>query len=210
MDVRRLAAGGAAVLMVLYPVLRGYGVEDGMGAAQLYARPGWMVAHLFGMAGFVLIAVAMMGWDRWAGRFAAVAVVLVLPYYGAEAYGLHAIGRRVLETGDAAMLAQGVGAADLFRYQPVAMTLFGLGWLAFAATAVRLLTLLRGAGGATRVGLVLTALGLLTYLPQFFAPPAGRIAHGVLLAIGLVILALTGGRSEEHDVSDETGAPARR
>jgi hypothetical protein len=33
------------------------------------------------------------------------------------------------------------------------------------------------------------AAAMVLYLPQFFADPAVRIAHGVLLAIGCVMLA---------------------
>jgi hypothetical protein len=40
-----------------------------------------------------------------------------------------------------------------------------------------------------RIGLVLTAIALLTYLPQFFFPPSGRIGHGIVLAAGLLLLA---------------------
>jgi hypothetical protein len=35
------------------------------------------------------------------------------------------------------------------------------------------------------------ALGFALFIPQFWAPPAVRIAHGVLVAAGCVILALT-------------------
>jgi hypothetical protein len=38
------------------------------------------------------------------------------------------------------------------------------------------------------VGVVFAA-GAVLYLPQFFADPALRIAHGVLLAIGCLVLA---------------------
>ena len=72
------------------------------------------------------------GGRRW-GAFA------VLPYYGAEAFGLHALGVRVLQTGHADMIV----AADMFRYQPVAIAVFALGWLAFGAVGVRLLLVAR-------------------------------------------------------------------
>jgi Cyclin, N-terminal domain len=37
--------------------------------------------------------------------------------------------------------------------------------------------------------MLLFAVGAVLYLPRFFADPAVRIAHGVLLAIGCLILA---------------------
>ncbi|HEY9290609.1 MAG TPA: hypothetical protein VIP98_04940, partial [Microlunatus sp.] len=114
--------------------------------------------------------------------------VLVLPYYGAEAFGLHALGQVALADQDAAMVA----AADGFRYHPVAMTVFAAGLLALAACGVRMILLVRRPGSALhRVGLVLAGLGLIAYLPQFFTPIEVRIGHGLLLGVGLLILAIS-------------------
>ncbi|MFD0867123.1 hypothetical protein ACFQ06_15085, partial [Tessaracoccus lubricantis] len=49
------------------------------------------------------------------------------------------------------------------------------------------------------------ALGLVGYLPQFFLPAEGRIAHGVLMLVGAVVLALAWRR--EAPVNEST--PAR-
>ena len=51
------------------------------------------------------------------------AVALLLPYYGAEAYGLNELGRYATEHGDAGVL----DVADAFRYAPFEMTTFALG-----------------------------------------------------------------------------------
>jgi hypothetical protein len=69
------------------------------------------------------------------------------------------------------------------------MTAFAAGLLLLAAAGVRLLFLLRHRPALLRVGLAVTGLGLLTYLPQFFVPIEGRIIHGIVLGIGLVLLA---------------------
>jgi len=185
------ALAAAGVAFAAYPVLRGFGPESGLAGAELYARPAWLLAHLLGMAGFVLAATGLAGVDARAGRWATWGAFGVLPYYGAEAFGLHALGIRVLETGHTDMTPP----ADLFRYEPVALTLFTLGWAAFAAVGVRLLVLARRADGVRRLGLVLTGAALATYLPQFFLAPAGRIGHGLVLATGLLVLAASLSRS---------------
>jgi hypothetical protein len=189
---RTAALGLAALAFAAYPVLRGYGPETGMEGAALYARPAWLLAHLLGMAGFVLVATGLAGVDERAGRWATWGAFLVLPYYGAEAFGLHALGAEVLATGHGDMTA----AADAFRYHPVALAMFTVGWAAFAAVGIRLIVLARRAGGASRWGLALTGIALLTYLPQFFLPPAGRVSHGLLLAAGLALLALSTRRTD--------------
>lgn len=205
LDDRRLRAAAllvAGVALLAYPLLRGHAVEDGRAAAELYARPAWLWAHVLAMLGFVLVAWALAAVDRTAHRAAVAGTTLLLPYYGAEAYGLHAVGRRVLETGDDAVLSATTGAADLFRYEPVAMTLFALGWCALLVAAVRLGILATRASGLTRAGLALTAVALATYLPQFFLPGGGRVAHGTVAAAGLVLLAV----SLTRDVGDAGSA----
>jgi hypothetical protein len=183
LQIAALIAAGLA--FAIYPILRGSAVETGFSAAELYARPAWLLAHCLGMAGFIASSWALLSVDRLAGRLAFGGTLLVLPYYGAEAFGLNAIGRLAIETND----PSGVAAADMFRFQPVAMTAFAAGLLLLAAAGVRLLFLLRHRPALLRVGLAVTGLGLLTYLPQFFVPIEGRIIHGIVLGIGLVLLA---------------------
>lgn len=180
-----LAIAGAA--FAAYPILRGSGSEAGLAGAELYARDAWLIAHVLGMAGFAAIGWGLGVVDRLAGRLALAGALLVLPYYGAEAFGLHALGQRVLETGDASAIA----AADLFRYQPLAMTMFVAGLVLVAGAGVRLLLKVRHGPGGQRIGLLLTGAALATYLPQFFVPIGGRIGHGVVLGLGLLALAGT-------------------
>ncbi|HMM94334.1 hypothetical protein [Phycicoccus sp.] len=198
------ALATAAVAFAAYPALRGYGDETGLAGAALYARPTWVLAHLLGMLGFVLVATGLGAVDATAARWARWGAFGVLPYYGAEAYGLHALGLAVGRTGHADMTS----AADLFRYQPVALTTFTLGWVAFAVAGVRLARLARRATAAARMGLLATATALVTYLPQFFLPPAGRVVHGLLLAAGLLLLAVTLARHEAAPVVEPVPGPA--
>lgn len=186
---------GAAILILaglcfaVYPPMRGSGSELGIAGAELYARPEWVIAHGLAMIGFVCLAWVLPRLDRLAGIAAQAALIGLLPYYGAETFALHAIGVHAVASGDAA----GVAAADLFRYQPVAMIIFAIGLLLLATAGLRLLIMIRSRPGWARFGLLITGLCLIGYLPQFFFTPAGRILHGVLLGVGLLILGVTVG-----------------
>lgn len=186
--LHRVALVAAGIAYAAYPMLRGSGSEVGLAGAELYARPSWLIAHCLGMIGFVAAAWGLTRVDRWAHGLALAGAILVLPYYGAEAFGLNAIGRLAIQTGDGGLVA----AADLFRFQPVALTTFAAGLLLVLAAGVRLLVLLRmrSTGWWQRIGLLLAGLGLIGYLPQFFGSIELRIAHGIVLGLGLILLAL--------------------
>lgn len=175
----------AGITFALYPMLRGSAPETGLIGAGLYARPTWLLAHCLGMVGFITASWGLSAVDRPAGRLAFGGTLLVLPYYGAEAFGLNAMGRLAVQTHD----PSGVAAADMFRFQPVAITIFATGLLLLAAAGVRLLIALRHGSGLRRIGLVITGLALVAYLPQFFIPIQGRIVHGLVLGVGLLVLA---------------------
>ena len=108
---------------------------------------------------------------------------LVLPYYGAEDFGLHAIA------GSAGIRGDLLGLVHAVRYQPLAMTIFGTGLLLLAAAAVMVAIAVWRSHVLPRASAILFATGMALFLPQFFAPAAVRIAHGVLLAAGSIILA---------------------
>jgi hypothetical protein len=106
-----------------------------------------------------------------------------LPYYGAEDFGLHAIAAQpnILEL------------AESVRYNPVAVTTFAAGLATMGVAAVMVAIKLR-----TTAAIVFAA-GFALFLPQFFTPPAVRIAHGVLMIAGCVWLAWDSARSEAKD-----------
>lgn len=176
----------AAVLFVLYPALRPYSSEVGLAGAGAFGSDRWVFAHLCGMAAFGGFAAATctLTVPRLPRATAVLGVGLILPYYGAEAFGLHALGRAALARGDAGL----TGVADLVRNNPLALTMFGAGWIVLAVAGVTVARglWLRGA----RTGAALLGAGMVLYLPQFFGPPWLRIAHGVLLGAGLVIVAV--------------------
>ena len=111
---------------------------------------------------------------------------LVLPYYGAETFGLQVIGARAVADGDATLLE----LASDFRCGALSMTLFGAGLLALTAAGILLAVARWSSGTLARTGGLLLGLGLALYLPQFFGPPSVRIAHGLLLAVGGAVTAV--------------------
>jgi hypothetical protein len=150
------------------------------------------------MIGFVALALAFRAaaWStpwRWSGQPVRraetrmwLAVALLLPYYGAEAYGLNELGRYAVDAGDASVLE----IADAFRYAPFEVGSFSLGLLLLVLVGGRLAHGLWHAGRLARTGGLLAGLGLATYLPQFFGTPGLRVAHGVVLGAGLLLVAV--------------------
>ncbi len=176
----RIALAVAGVLFLLYPVLRPWDDETtAAGAHDAMASGAWVVSHLSAMIGFVLVGLALLGLRdlvgttpmavMWAGAG------LTLPYYGAEDFGLHAAAN----TSGTDLLA----VAEATRYNPVAIATFAAGLLALAVGAVLVGRAVR------RPSAWVFVAGFVLFLPQFFAPAPVRIAHGVLMLVGLVWLA---------------------
>lgn len=217
--LRVTASAGLAVsglAFAAYPVLRPYGPEAGAAFADDLASPLWLTAHVLGMVGFAALAFALRAlvatgtpW-QWSGRPLRevetrmwLALALLLPYYGAEAYGLSAVGR-FAQDGDTGVLA----VAESFRYAPFEVGTFSAGLLLLVLVGGRIVHGTWAAGGTTRVGGLLAGLGLATYLPQFFTAPAMRMSHGVILGIGLVLLARAAGRQPRVTIDPGALEPA--
>jgi hypothetical protein len=183
----RYALATAGVLFLLYPVLRPWTDETtAAGALEAMGSSAWVVSHFLAMLGFVLVPLALLGLRHLFG-LVPVAVMwvgagLTLPYYGAEDFGLHAAA-----TEGSNLLA----VADAVRYNPVAVTSFGVGLVTLAVGAV--LVAVAGWHSVNRYAAVVFASGFVLFLPQFFSPAPVRIAHGVLMLVGLVWLAVAAG-----------------
>ena len=67
--------------------------------------------------------------------------------------------------------------------------MFGVGLVLPAVAGVATARAVRRRAG------VLLAIGYALFLPQFFLPAAGRVAHGVILAAGCTWLAVTAYRN---------------
>lgn len=191
-----LAAAGP--FFVLYPAVRPYGDASESTAAAAFASAGWLVAHLAAVVGFVLVGFGLYGLRRVAGGAAtraaglvpvlwAVGAGLVLPYYGAEMFALHAVGQQVLATGDSGMLV----LVDQIRFGALQMTLFGAGLVLLAIVGG---TVVAAVPRDRRLAALPFAVGMVAFLPQFYGSPALRIAHGVVLGTGCVLLAVAAAR----------------
>jgi hypothetical protein len=169
----------AGVFFLLYPVLRPWEDETTVdGAREAMGSTAWVLSHFLAILGFVLVPLGLLGLRHVIGR-TPVAVMwagagLTLPYYGAEDFGLHAAATKGTNLLD---------VADAVRYNPFAITIFGVGLVTLAVGAV---LVWRAAGNRA----ALFAAGFVLFLPQFFAPAPVRIAHGVLMLVGLVWFAL--------------------
>ncbi len=197
-----LALAAAGILFVLYPAIRPWNDENTVsGATASLGSTAWVAAHFFAMIGFILLPLGLLAVrgalsaSRSARLALTAAVVtwigagLTLPYYGAEDFGLHAIAEH-----HAGHLLDVV--ADV-RYQPLAVTIFGVGLLAIAVGAVLAAVAVWRSGVLPRYAGILFAAGFALFLPQFFLPAPARIAHGILTGAGLLILAATLWRAPE-------------
>ena len=202
-----LALAAAGVLFVLYPAVRPWHDESTVsGATASMSSPAWVAAHFFAMLGFILLPLGLLAVrDALAGTQSAslartAAVVtwigagLTLPYYGAEDFGLHAIAAN-----HAGHLLDLINAV---RYQPLAMTIFGTGLVLLAVGAVLAAVAIWRSGVLPRYSGIVFAVGLALFFPQFYLPPAGRIAHGVLTGIGLAIVAVSLWRAKARATAD--------
>ena len=188
----RLGAAALAVagpLFLLYPATRPWHDESTVeGARQSLGSDWWVASHLFAMIGFILIPLGLLAVSSVVGRtlaFAAfvttwIGVGLVLPYYGAEDFGLHGV---------AAAGKLDLDLVDAIRFGAVAATTFGVGLILLGVGAALAAVAIWRSGALPRFSGVLFAAGLVLFLPQFYTPPAVRIGHGVLMAVGLLWLA---------------------
>jgi len=182
----RTALALAGVLFLLYPVLRPWTDETTTsGAREAMGSTAWVVSHFLAMIGFVLVPLALLGLRDLVGLLPTavmwVGAGLTLPYYGAEDFGLHAAattGTNLLDV------------AEATRYNPVAITIFGVGLVTLAVGAV--LVAVR-VWRVDRYAATVFAAGFVLFLPQFFTPAPVRIAHGVLMLVGLGSLAISAG-----------------
>lgn len=197
---------GTGVLMAAYLLARPYGdTGSEADAARAFASTSWVVAHVCGalaLASFGRLALRLSALvDSLPARIARTTglagTVLALPYYGAETFGLHAVGRRVA-AGDTAAFA----LVDEIRNQPVAVTMFSLGLLLLAVSGVATaLAWSRSRPAGPRWAAWAAwplGVGIALVLPQFYLPPVGRMAFGVLYlaaALVLVVPALRAGRT---------------
>jgi hypothetical protein len=190
------ALAAAGVLFLAYPLVRPYHDESTLaGATKSMGSNAWVAAHLFAMIGFVLLPLGLLALSGAVGRTRAAGLSLAatitvwigaglsLPYYGSEDFGLHAIA------GPHGNPSNVVDLANAVRSQPVALTTFGTGLVVLAVGTVIAAVAIWRSGVLPRWTGVPFAVAVVLFLPQFYAPSSVRIAHGVLMLVGLVVLA---------------------
>lgn len=192
-----LAFALAGVLFAVYEAAAPRKDQTTLEGAASWTSTGWTVAHLAAIVGLILIPLgygALRGHLEgsrnektafMAATMGYIGSALTISYYGAEVYGLKAIGERAVADGDATLTEVG----DAFRYDPAALTVFAIGLALIAVAAVLAAVAVWRSGTLNKWSAVPLAALLVTMLPQFFLPHSGRIAWGALVAVAALWLA---------------------
>jgi hypothetical protein len=187
----------AGILFVLYPAIRPFSDEASLQGAAAFASPAWIAAHVMAILGFILMTLALFGLyltlqattaERsalWGLVLSWIGVGLTLPFYGAEVFGLHAIGQAALSQNEAAVL----DLANQVRFGPgFYMIIAGL--LLLAAGGIVIAIAIWKSDRLPKWSGIPFALGFLLYIPQFAASQPIRVAHGLLIAAGCLWIAV--------------------
>jgi len=194
--VGAVAFAASGIAFVLYPAIRPFSDEASLQAAAAFASSAWLVAHMLGMIGFTLIPIGLLGLDTAVRgtsaerlSFSTLVVSLIgtgltLPYYGGEAYGLHAIGQEALKQHSVALVA----LANDVRFG-AGVVMFGAGLTSLAVGAIMAAIVVWRSGLFWKWSGAPFALAFVLYVPQFFGAQPLRVAHGLLVAAGCLWLA---------------------
>jgi hypothetical protein len=189
----------SGLLFLGFPVVRPFleTSPDPFIVAQGFASTAWVVAHMLGMGGFILLPLGFFGLYEylrsgptgktalWALVITWIGAALVLPYFGAEAFGLQVIGQQalILRRTDVAAVA------NTLRFG-LAIYPFGVGLILVAIGAILAGIAVWRSRNLPRWSGVPLALGFALYIPQFFTPQPVRIGHGLLIAAGAIWLSI--------------------
>ncbi|TLS48909.1 hypothetical protein FE782_28320 [Paenibacillus antri] len=196
--IRRAAIALAisGILFVVYPSLRPFSDETSLFGAAAFASTEWIVSHTLAILAFVLMTLGMFGLyvslqdtsvEKLALRGFVLTMIgtgLTLPFYGAEVFGLNAIGREVIHQHKLELMS----LANVIRFGPGfymilgGLILVGVGSVIAAMAIWKSRTMPQWSG-------VPFAFGFLMYLPQFLGTQPIRVAHGVILAVGCLWVA---------------------
>jgi hypothetical protein len=133
---------------------------------------------------FALRTTAAEGIGFWTLVAGLLAVGLLLPFYGGEAFGLHAIGAEALRQHSLAL----VGLAEVVRSGPE-LIMFLIGLLLLAVSGIMAAVAIWTSGQFPKWSGVPFALGFALYIPQFFGNQPIRVAHGLLVTVGCLWIA---------------------
>lgn len=193
----------AGVCFLLYPALRPFADEDSLLGAEAFASGGWVIAHLLAVVAFILFSLGLSGVARrLQTRLARSSVVvswigvgLTLTYYGAEVFGLHAIGATVVEKQDVTLLQ----LADGVRFGPgISVLIAGLLLLTFGVLLAEIAVW--RSGDLPRWSGLPLVVGFALYLPQYLASQPIRVAHAALITAGCFWIASALWRGDRRPV----------
>ena len=191
-----IALAIAGIFFVLYPAIRPFSDETTLQGAQAFASTAWLVAHMLAMVAFTLSALGLLGLYLalrdstveslafWAMVIFWLGVGLTLPFYGGEAFGLHAIGQEALKEHSTAL----VGLASVVRSGPE-LVMFLIGLLLLAISAIIAAVAIWRSNSFNKWSGIPFAVAFALYIPQFFGTQPIRVAHGLLLTIGCLWIA---------------------
>lgn len=187
----------AGILFVLYPALRPFSDEVSLQGAAAFASTEWIVAHVLAILAFILLTFGLFGLylyikETTVERLMFLALVLswlgvglTLPFYGAEVFGLQAIGQEAIRQHSAELvsLANSVRFGFGFNMIVVGLMLFAIGSIMVAIAIWKSHILPKWSG-------IPYALGFLLYLPQFMGTQPIRVAHGLMVCFGCLWIAI--------------------
>jgi hypothetical protein len=198
----------AGICFVLYPAIRPFSDEVSMQGAEAFASTAWLVAHSLAIIGFMLLTVALFGLyhrfreksalGAWALVTSWVGVGLTLPYYGAEVFGLHAVGQAVVDRQNVGLMS----IVNAIRWEAgiyfilIGLGLLGVGTILFAIAIWRSGQLPKWAG-------IPLAIGFALYIPQFTTTQPIRVAHGLLIMGACWVLAGSISTVKSHVTSEQ-------
>lgn len=186
----------AGILFVLYPALRPFSDEASLQGAAAFGSMEWLVSHVMAILGFILLSFGLLGLHLLLQHTAVERLTfralflgwlgtgLTLPFYGAEVFGLYALGQEALHRQNAELIAL---AGDIRFGSGFIMIVIGLLLLA-VSTIMAAIAIWRSKLLGKWSGMPL-ALGLLLYLPQYVGTQPIRVVHGLLITVGCLWIA---------------------
>ncbi|MGG3448562.1 hypothetical protein [Domibacillus aminovorans] len=200
----------SGILFVLYPALRPFSDETSMEGATAFASTEWLVAHMLAIVAFTLLPLGLLGLHNslqgtarnsltnWAFVLCLVGIGLVLPFYGGETFGLHAIGQEAIRQQSAEL----VSLANIVR-SGAGLVMFLIGLLLLGIATILFAIAIWRSGKYPKWSGLPFAFGMCLYIPQFFVGQPLRVVHGLLVAIGCIWIAIDLWKSSNQNISQK-------
>ncbi len=192
-----LAAG---ICFVLFPLIRPFFNESQAEFAGRFASNSWIIAHTFGMGGFLFFSLGVLGiyfllmrskvesLAFWTLILTWIGTGLTLPFFGAETFALPVIGNEALRQ-QSDLPLQLINAV---RFGPGIIFIL-LGLLLIGVAAIFLSRVIWTSQIVSRWSGILLAIGLVIFMPILQGDPffrSIRIVDGFLIFLGCVWIAI--------------------